>query len=271
MAEFRVCPGNRLRSYGGLLRVVIAIGMAPRECARSVSGNRHSSGIGHRAGRRISPCAELGCIVPATEPRCSDPENSATPLRLPERHRQRVDLVAGRHGNGRVERRVGRIVESVVLAVAAFSRSLNSIRFESVITVRWLDCDDGGIHQRRSGGFPIGRDSCGYDRGSLADLEAFQHAGRLRRTSDPWNRSGRSVHFFGELSAVSALAILLAPLLCWATEIRLLRHRKPWIVGSVRLVLVAIPLMLVLTEAKSDFDRDMAPLLVPTSALLPGS
>jgi len=78
-------------------------------------------------------------------------------------------------------------------------------------------------------------------------------------------------HFFGELSAVSALAILLAPLLCWATEIRLLRHRKPWIVGSVRLVLVAIPLMLVLTEAKSDFDRDMAPLLVPTSALLPGS
>ena len=78
-------------------------------------------------------------------------------------------------------------------------------------------------------------------------------------------------HFFGEVSAVSALTILLAPLLCWATEIRLLRHRKPWVVGSIRLVLVAIPLMLVLAEAKSDFDRDMAPLLVQASALLPES
>ena len=72
-------------------------------------------------------------------------------------------------------------------------------------------------------------------------------------------------HFFGEVSAASALAMLLAPLLCWATEIPLLRHRKPWIVGSVRLVLVAIPLMFVLAEAKSDFDREMAPLLIQAS------
>jgi hypothetical protein len=68
--------------------------------------------------------------------------------------------------------------------------------------------------------------------------------------------------FFGELSDCETLAMLLAPLLCWVTEIPLLRNRKPWIVGVVRLTLVAIPLVVVLVAAKRDFDRDMAPLLV---------
>ncbi|NQV28712.1 MAG: hypothetical protein HQ518_30535 [Rhodopirellula sp.] len=68
--------------------------------------------------------------------------------------------------------------------------------------------------------------------------------------------------FFGQLSDGRALAILLAPLLCWLTEIPRLRNRKPWIVGSLRLLLVAIPLALVLAAAKRDFDRDLAPLLV---------
>lgn len=67
--------------------------------------------------------------------------------------------------------------------------------------------------------------------------------------------------FFGRLSTASALTILIAPLLCWATEAPLLRHRKPWLVGSLRLVLVAIPLVVVLAVAKRNFDRDMAPLL----------
>jgi hypothetical protein len=67
--------------------------------------------------------------------------------------------------------------------------------------------------------------------------------------------------FFGRLSTVFALTMLLAPLLCWATETSLLRYRKPWLVGSIRLLLVAIPLLIVLTMAKRDFDRDMAPLL----------
>jgi len=67
--------------------------------------------------------------------------------------------------------------------------------------------------------------------------------------------------FFGRLSTGCALAMLLAPLLCWTTETPLLRHRKPWLVGSLRLVLVAIPLVVVLAVAKRDFDRDMAPLL----------
>ena len=68
-------------------------------------------------------------------------------------------------------------------------------------------------------------------------------------------------NFFGRLSTGSALVMLLAPLLCWVTEIPLLRNRKPWIVGSIRLILVAIPLVVVLVLAKRDFDRDMAPLL----------
>lgn len=77
--------------------------------------------------------------------------------------------------------------------------------------------------------------------------------------------------FFGRLSTGSALAMLLAPLLCWATEAPLLRYRKPWIVGSLRLVLVAIPLAVVLAVAKRDFDRNMAPLLGKAQAAIPGT
>lgn len=67
--------------------------------------------------------------------------------------------------------------------------------------------------------------------------------------------------FFGRLSTGAALAMLLAPLLCWATEAPFLRHRKPWLIGTLRLALAAIPLLVVLASAKRDFDRDMAPLL----------
>jgi hypothetical protein len=67
--------------------------------------------------------------------------------------------------------------------------------------------------------------------------------------------------FFGGLSTAVALVLLLAPLLCWATEILPLRSRRAWIVGSVRLVLVAIPLSGVLLQAKGKFDRETAPLL----------
>ena len=72
--------------------------------------------------------------------------------------------------------------------------------------------------------------------------------------------------FFGRLSTGCALAMLLSPLLSWVTEMPQLRHRKPWLVGSLRLVLVAIPLLVVLAAAKRDFDRDMAPLLGNTQA-----
>jgi hypothetical protein len=68
-------------------------------------------------------------------------------------------------------------------------------------------------------------------------------------------------NFFGRISTGSALVMLLAPLLCWTTEFPVLRNRKPLFVGSLRLVLVAIPLVMLLVRAKRDFDRDMAPLL----------
>jgi hypothetical protein len=107
-----------------------------------------------------------------------------------------------------------------------------------------------------------------------------------KRSSIPVNCDGQAIlgigvtglfcllfigHFFGELSTTSALAMLLAPLLCWATEIPLLRRQRPWIAGSVSLVLVAIPLLVVLADAKSVFDREMAPLLIQTSARLQGA
>ncbi len=67
--------------------------------------------------------------------------------------------------------------------------------------------------------------------------------------------------FFGRISTICALTILLAPLLCWVTEVALLKHCKPWLVGSLRLALVAIPLVVVLALAKREFDREMSPLL----------
>tara|TARA_R110002049_G_scaffold4601_5_gene32237 strand:+ start:330830 stop:331753 length:924 start_codon:yes stop_codon:yes gene_type:complete len=63
--------------------------------------------------------------------------------------------------------------------------------------------------------------------------------------------------FFGEISTVSALAVLTAPLLCWASEIPQVRNRKPAFVAAFRLVLVAIPLAVVLVAAKREFDSSM--------------
>ena len=68
-------------------------------------------------------------------------------------------------------------------------------------------------------------------------------------------------YFFGRLSTGSTLTMLFSPLLCWASEIAVIRNRAIWLVGAVQLTLVAIPLSVVLSLAKRDFDRDMAPLL----------
>jgi hypothetical protein len=67
--------------------------------------------------------------------------------------------------------------------------------------------------------------------------------------------------FFGRLPSGAAVAMLLAPLLCWVSEVPQLRHQKPWLIGMLRLVLVAIPLVAVLLVAKREFDHGMAPLL----------
>ncbi|PAY17049.1 hypothetical protein CKO51_23755 [Rhodopirellula sp. SM50] len=69
-------------------------------------------------------------------------------------------------------------------------------------------------------------------------------------------------HFFGRVSGGRAVAICLAPLLCWVTEIAALKHQRPWVVGTIRLCLVAVPLVITLALAKRDFDRDLAPLVV---------
>jgi hypothetical protein len=71
--------------------------------------------------------------------------------------------------------------------------------------------------------------------------------------------------FFGGLSTAVALTLLLAPLLCWGTELPQLQCRPAWLVGSLRLLLVAIPLSGVLLQAKGKFDRETAPLLMQRS------
>lgn len=70
--------------------------------------------------------------------------------------------------------------------------------------------------------------------------------------------------FFGRLSTGAALAALLAPLLCWATEAPKLRHCRPCVKAIVRLALTALPLAVVLAAAKAEFDREMGPLLEAT-------
>ncbi len=64
--------------------------------------------------------------------------------------------------------------------------------------------------------------------------------------------------YFGELSTGRAVAVLLAPLLCWSTELPVLRNRKPWQVAATRLALVALPLAAVLFMAERDFARNSA-------------
>lgn len=70
--------------------------------------------------------------------------------------------------------------------------------------------------------------------------------------------------FFGRLTTGAALMILLAPLLGWVAELPMVRYRQPWFIGSLRLFLVAVPLIIVLLAAKRSFDRDLGPLLVGT-------
>ena len=67
--------------------------------------------------------------------------------------------------------------------------------------------------------------------------------------------------FFGEVTTVRALSLLLAPQMCWVTEWLPGNRQSPRVVGLLRGFLVAIPLLIVLTLAKRDFDRDLAPLL----------
>ncbi len=68
--------------------------------------------------------------------------------------------------------------------------------------------------------------------------------------------------YFGNLTTAAALTLLLAPLGGWAVEAPRLRRQKSWFVGTLRVFLVAIPLIIVLVLAKKEFDRKLAPLLM---------
>ena len=69
-------------------------------------------------------------------------------------------------------------------------------------------------------------------------------------------------HYFGQLTGLRAIVLLLTPLLCWISEIPGLRSRPDWQKSGVRLTAVTMMLSAVLFFAKQDFDRKMAPLLV---------
>lgn len=66
---------------------------------------------------------------------------------------------------------------------------------------------------------------------------------------------------FGKLPVSWALAIFLAPLLSWLTELPRLRTRPVGQQMLVRLLLTAVPLLIVSVLAKREFDVRMAPLL----------
>jgi hypothetical protein len=71
--------------------------------------------------------------------------------------------------------------------------------------------------------------------------------------------------FFGGVSTGRALVLLFSPLLCWMSELPILRCRSPWLIGIIRLAFVAVPLFVVIFLEKRDFDRHTAPLIGATN------
>lgn len=66
---------------------------------------------------------------------------------------------------------------------------------------------------------------------------------------------------FGQLPAVDAIIIFLAPSLCWVSELTVFRRMKSRHKVVLRLITVAIPLTIQLLIAKRTFDQKMAPLV----------
>jgi hypothetical protein len=67
--------------------------------------------------------------------------------------------------------------------------------------------------------------------------------------------------FFGQLPAVDAITIFLAPSLCWVSELTLFRRMTSRRKVVLRLIAVAIPLTVQLLIAKRAFDQKLAPLV----------
>lgn len=67
--------------------------------------------------------------------------------------------------------------------------------------------------------------------------------------------------FFGALTTTQAVVLLLAPLLCAATEVRPLSWMSDRRQVFVRLILVAVPLLVVVFLARVNFNRRLRPLV----------
>jgi hypothetical protein len=67
--------------------------------------------------------------------------------------------------------------------------------------------------------------------------------------------------FFGQLTSADAVVMFLTPLLCWITELPLIRNRSAVMKFTICLVAVIVPLAVLLLNAKREFDEKMAPLL----------
>lgn len=77
-------------------------------------------------------------------------------------------------------------------------------------------------------------------------------------------------YFFGQLPAVDAVVIFLAPTLCWVSELSLFRRMNSRRKLLLRLAVVAIPLMVQLFFAKEKFDQKLAPLLAKATGAFEG-
>lgn len=66
---------------------------------------------------------------------------------------------------------------------------------------------------------------------------------------------------FGQLPAIDALTILVAPLLCWVSELAVFRRMNRRSKVALRLIAVVIPLTLTLVNAKRTFDQKLGPLV----------
>jgi hypothetical protein len=62
--------------------------------------------------------------------------------------------------------------------------------------------------------------------------------------------------FFGSLTTTHALVLFMALLLCWVPEAPYLNRLRPWIRGVIRVVLVAVPVVVVVLQAREEFLRD---------------
>jgi len=63
-------------------------------------------------------------------------------------------------------------------------------------------------------------------------------------------------HFLANLTKTHAALLLAAPLLCWLPELPYIRRLRPWLVGLLRVALVAVPVVVVVVLAQKKFVED---------------